>query len=156
MTCVIPESLSFWPLLWEKGPFAVLWLAPSIAFWEPSPFTSTRISFLHQFSIDIFLYWDADPLMMKIILYNSHLEKNMIWKMSSCHLFLCCPLQQNSWKFPSWHLFLMMSHYHSSTYSSLAFFHWNCACQGLKNVHVAKFCRCFPILILLYTQGHPV
>lgn len=155
MTCVISQSLSSWPLLWERGPFP-LGLTPLIASWEPPPFTFVRISFLHQFPIDIFLHWDADPLTMKTFLYNSHLGKKMTWKTSSCHLFIYAPLQQNSWKFPSWHLFLMMSHHHSSTYSGLAFFHWNRACQGLKNVHVAKFCRRFPILILLYTQGHPV
>lgn len=57
---------------------------------------------------------------MKTRLYNSHLGENMTWKMLSCHLFLSSPLQQNSWKFPTWYLFLMMSHPHSSTYSSLA------------------------------------
>lgn len=140
-------SLSFWLVLIKSGHSECILFAIPFCFAKDLIPTSPILYWY-------FSLWDAYPLPMKTFLYTSYLGKKYKFTNVKLPPFSLFPNTAKFSKVSTRHLFLIMLHHRSSAYGWLAFSHWNCTCQGLKNFSVAEFCRHFSVLTLLYTQEH--
>lgn len=154
VTHIYAVSLSFWLVLVKSAPFLFqgwpLWVHPvchSLLLCQGSHSYITS-SLLIFFSLRCWsIAYENIPF---YLLFGEKYNFTNV----KLPAFSLLPTTAKFLKVSTWHLFLIMLHHRSSAYGRLAFSHWKCTRQGLKNFSVAKFCRHFSILILLYTQEH--